>query len=147
MKTRRNTKREPTTGRQGWVATFPDHLRYDRTCLVRGNARRLDAALAEHGAQFLDTFDAVVMLSHLDTQAIQVGTEKERAYTERALGTLRLLLPDPEVVWLRRGAVADELLAKWGEERARGGDERLALLRALFRVRPLVWWLPPRGTG
>ena len=83
----------------------------------------------------------------LDTQAIQVGTDDERAYTERALGTLRLLLPDPEVVWLRRGAVADELLAKWGEERARGGDERLALLRALFRVQPRVWWLPPRGTG
>ena len=135
---------QPTTGKQGWMATFPDRLRYDRTCLIRGNVRHLDAALAEHGMQFLDTFDVVVMLSHLDTQAIQVGTAEEQAYTLRATGTLRLLLPDPHVVWLKRGPVADELLATWAGERAQDGDERLALLRALFRVKPLAWWLPPR---
>ena len=71
--------------------------------------------------------------------------EPERAYTERALGTLRLLLPDPGVVWLKRGPVADALLAAWVEERKRGRDERLALLRALHRAQPAVWWLPPRG--
>lgn len=129
------------------METFPSCLRHDRTCLIRGNVRRVDAASVEHGAQFLDAFDVVVVLSHLDTQAIQVGTDEEREYTERALGTLRLLLPDPTILWLRRGPVASELLTKWAEERSRQGDERLALLRALFRVKPLIWWLPPRGTG
>jgi hypothetical protein len=74
--------------------------------------------------------------------ACNVGSEAERERTQRVIRDLRVPLYDQRLVFVRRCGDTEEFLYVWEEERAAGGDEKLAFLRALYRQKPLVLALP-----
>jgi len=49
---------------------------------------------------------------------------------------------DPRVIFVRRCPAGEALIAEFYEEMHRGGEEPLALLRALHRVKPMVLATP-----
>lgn len=91
---------------------------------------------------FLDRWDAAVPLWRYGETAADVGEAEERHITREIVRDLRVLLHSTELLFLRRNEAGQALLAAWREEMAHGEHQRLAFLRALYRVKPRLCVLP-----
>ena len=115
-------------------------LAFERSLIV-GAGVEVPWTLVAAGFGFLARWEAAAPLA--GPLASQLGDEAERARTAVVVGDLRLPVYASELLFLRQSAAAEELLACWQAQGATGGDERLALLRALHLVKPLFLALPP----
>lgn len=86
---------------------------------------------------------AVPLLSY-ERLANTVGTPEDRALTQKVVPDLRVLLYDTRLIFARRCADIERLMRVWASE---PGDERLAFLRALFAIKPIICALPQRWVG
>jgi hypothetical protein len=120
----------------GEEPTHPRSLLWDADAGLR-------TELVPIGLGLLRTWHVAVPLLDYDTLARDIGGEDDRRLTEEAVRDLRVPVYDVRVIFARKCRTVDALLAAWGEEKERGVDERLAFLRALHRVVPLVNALPP----
>jgi len=91
---------------------------------------------------FLKRWDAAVPLWRYGVNACDVGTPSERERTQQVARDLRVLLYAQELLFLRKNEAGEALRAAFLEERATGGEERLAFLRAYYRVKPRLCVLP-----
>lgn len=114
---------------------FPKTLWYDP-------AVRLRPDLIATGFELLETWELAAPLYSYQTLARDLGTDSERALTEGLIHDLRVPVYETRCLFLRRCRGTRDLMAAWGAEMGNGGDERLAFLRALYRVKPLVLALP-----
>lgn len=121
---------------------FPRTLCWDPVAKLRRE-------LLGTGFQLLDTWEVAAPLGSYETLARDIGTEAERSLTEVIIRDLRAPFYDIRVLFVKRCPTTRALLAAWADERlaaeSNGGqqaDERLAFLRALYRVKPLVLALP-----
>ena len=94
------------------------------------------------GFGLLDVWEVAAPIVSYDTLACHVGTADARERTQAAIRDLRVPLYDGRFIFIRRCRAGDELLTAWAEERATGDDDRLCLLRAIYRVKPLACALP-----
>jgi len=99
-------------------------------------------ALLPVGFGFLDKWHLAAPLWSYEELARDVGTPQDRARTEAVIRDLRVPLYDTRLLFLRRTRETRELLWHWKQEIADGSDERLAFLRALYRVKPVILALP-----
>ncbi|HML23511.1 MAG TPA: hypothetical protein PKD09_17780 [Aggregatilinea sp.] len=108
---------------------------------------RLD--LLVQGFKLLQQWQVAVPLWDYETLAAHVGSEEERAYTETIVRDLRVPLRDTRLIFARRCPDTRRLVATWCEERRRfeEGDDRLAFLRALYLVKPVICDLPNSWTN
>ncbi len=97
--------------------------------------------LAASGFAFLGRWDAAAPLTREHALAQDLGTPAERERTRAVVLDLRILAYSPELLFVRATGAGPALLAAWRAE-CDGGDERLAFLRALWRVKPLFCALP-----
>lgn len=86
---------------------------------------------------------AVPLLSY-ERLASTVGTPEDRALTQKVVPDLRVLLYDTRLIFARRCTDIEHLMKVWASE---PGDERLAFLRALFAVKPIICALPQKWVG
>lgn len=128
---------------------FPKTLWYDPAVQLRPD-------LIAVGFGLLDTWEVAAPLYSYQTLARDMGGDAERAQTEALVHDLRVPVYETRCLFLKRCRATRDLMAAWGEEqggrgegeqegqeaRGQGGDERLAFLRALYRVKPLVLALP-----
>jgi hypothetical protein len=121
---------------------FPRTLCWDPAAKLRGE-------LLGTGFQMLDTWEVAAPLASYETLARDIGTPAERSLTEAVIRDLRVPFYEARVLFMKRCPTTRELMAAWEEERlaaegngSRVVDERLAFLRALYRVKPLVLALP-----
>lgn len=98
------------------------------------------------GFQLLDTWQAAAPLYSYQTLARDQGDETDRSRTEALVHDLRVPVYESRCLFLRRCQATRDLMAAWAEERVESGrgpeNDRLAFLRALYRVKPLVLALP-----
>jgi len=94
------------------------------------------------GFNLLDTWEVAAPLASYEVLARDIGTADDRARTEAVIRDLRVPYYEPGILFLRRCAASRDLLAAWQEERGRGDNDGLALLRAIYRVKPLILALP-----
>lgn len=125
---------------------IPVTLPYART-LIWDTRLMLRPELVAVGLQLLTTWELAVPLASYDTLTLQVGTDEARTHTQAMLHDLRVPLYDPRLVFVRRCRAGEQFMALWHGERAREDDERLALLRALYAVKPLLCPLPVSWTA
>jgi hypothetical protein len=97
--------------------------------------------------RLLENWDAAVPLWRYDVTAASVGTAEEQAATRVVIRDLRVLLHAYELLFVRRNEAGEALVAAWVEECAappapQRGEQRLAFLRALYRVKPRLCVLP-----
>ena len=91
------------------------------------------------GIYQLQTWQLAVPLYDYDTMACDIGTEGERKATERVIGDLRVPLYDTRLMFIRKDDETIELIERWKEE---AGEQKLAFLRALYKICPFILPLP-----
>ena len=116
-------------------------LPFART-LVWDTGFALRPDLVPVGFGLLDVWEVTAPIVSYDTLACHVGTADARERTQAVIRDLRVPLYDGRFIFIRRCRAGEDLLAAWAEERATGDDDRLCLLRAIYRVKPLACALP-----
>lgn len=99
------------------------------------------------GFKLLKTWQVVVPLQDYTTLAANIGTAEDRERTESVIRDLRVPLRDTRLIYAKRCGTTRTLMRLWGDEMQHGGDERLAFLRALYAVKPLVCDVPASWVG
>lgn len=123
------------------------HLEYPRTLIWRPSVPlRLELMYIgfhrlQRGWQL-----AVPLVSYDRAMAHNVGTAADRKRTRAVVSDLRIPLYETGLMYVRRCPQTIQLFERWAEERKDGGDERLAFLRALFEVNPVICALPVTWT-
>jgi hypothetical protein len=121
--------------RSGWELTG------DRTLFIEPGANVAWPMVAA-GMHFLRRWDVAVPLWRYGTLAKDVGTPEERKRTEAVVGDLRVLLYSHELLFVRDSEGGRAFVAALAEEATSGGEVRLAFLRAMHRVKPILCTLP-----
>lgn len=86
---------------------------------------------------------AVPLLSYAKL-ACDYGSSEDRALTKKIIPDLRVLLYDTRLIFVKKCADTERLIKLWKQE---PGDERLAFMRALFAVNPIICALPQKWIG
>lgn len=97
--------------------------------------------LISAGFHFLERWDVAAPLWRYNRIASDVGTPADQKRTRAITRDLRLLLYAPELLFVRDSDAGRALVTVWREE-CEHGDERLAFLRALYKVKPIFCALP-----
>lgn len=79
--------------------------------------------------------------------ARDIGTHIERARTEEVIHDLRVMVYDHRVLFVRRCPDTERWLEAYIEELHDSTDGRLALMRAIYRTKPVVCALPTTWVG
>jgi hypothetical protein len=97
------------------------------------------------GISFLARWDVAAPFWRAGTLAKDLGTAAERERTAAILHDLRVPVYSHELLFVRKSAAGEAFLSSWRAECGladKGGDERLAFLRALYTVKPAFCVLP-----
>jgi hypothetical protein len=121
--------------RDGWALTG------DRTLFVEPGAN-VAWPMVPAGYHFLHRWDVAVPLWRYGVLAKDVGTPEERKRTEALCLDLRVLLYSHELLFVRNSEGGRAFVAALTEEADGGGEMRLAFLRAMHRVKPILCTLP-----
>lgn len=121
-------------------AAAPD-VPYARTLLWQ-TSFSLRPELVPLGFKLLDHWEVAAPLVSYDELAIHIGTPEARARTQAVVRDLRVPVYEPRLLFVKRCRAGRELVSAWNEEKQSGDDDRLSLLRALYRVKPLLCALP-----
>lgn len=113
-------------------------LKFEKTLLWDTEAN-LKPEFVTDGFSYLDTWEIAVPIASYTELARDIGPMKERIKTEAVIRDLRVPYYDPRVIFAKQCRSVRELLALWDKE---PGDRRLAFLRALYQVKPLILALP-----
>ncbi len=116
--------------------------RWARTCCYDARLTLVRPGLIPVGFELLERWQVAVPLWDYKVLAQDVGTEDERERTLQVIRDLRVPLYDTRLVFLRECTESRALVAQWMEERMDSTEDRLAFLRALYQVKPLVLALP-----
>ena len=124
---------------------------FDKTLIVQAGAQ-VPWGLLPAAWHFLDRWDAAVPLWRYGVTADDMGTSRERRQTVALVRDLRVLLYSHELLFVRDNDAGRSLVAAFEEELAAAdprpamgtdaGGERLAFLRAMYRVKPRLCVLP-----
>jgi hypothetical protein len=126
---------------EGCGITSERATKYPKTLILRLGAKvRGDLQLS--GFEFLDRWEVVVPLAANYALADSIGDPAERSQTRGVIHDLRVPYYDCRVVFVRDCEAGHRLLDAW-EAEILGKDERLAFLRALYQVKPLILAVPP----
>ena len=123
--------------RRGLAVQVSDEpaLPWDLTLVASGS---VPWSLVDAGFRALERWEVA---APIDGQlAEDVGGESDRERTRAVVRDLRAPLYSIDLVLIRRCEATERLIEAWRAER--GGDERLAFLRALYRAKPLILALP-----
>lgn len=127
--------------RIGW-RLVDDPFECDKT-LIWVPSAPIDLAAFWPVVDWLDTWEMAVPLQSYSTLAQHLGTEEERAASRPLLLDLRQPVYDSRVVWMRDCARTRQLVKVWlRKEMSTGEDADLALLRAVWKIKPLLLALP-----
>ena len=111
-------------------------------CIIWTPDFELRPDLYAAGFSLLKVWQVAIPLLNYETLAADLGSEEEREATAEIIRDLRVPVRDTRLIFMRRCPDTARLLQRWHAERAGGGDERLAWLRAVYAEKPLVCDLP-----
>ena len=93
------------------------------------------------GFHLLETWQVAVPMCKYDILASTLGSKEEREATAKVIRDLRVPVYETNVIFVRQCEETAELLQDWRMQLGKG-NERLAFLRSLYRVKPLILALP-----
>lgn len=132
---------EPYKDQLGVVEGEAPSLPFAKTLIWDGNCP-LRRELLPVGFSFLDIWEIAAPLLSYEKLAGALGTAEERERTQTIVRDLRVPVYDTRLIFARRCDTIARLFAEWTQERGAGEDDRLAFLRAFYRVKPLMLALP-----
>lgn len=96
----------------------------------------------EAGFKLVNKWDLAVPLCDYDMLAMHIGSQEDRDYTQSVIHDLRVPVYETGLMFIQMNPTTRELLEVWDSEQSKGDEKRLAFLRALYRVKPLILALP-----
>ncbi len=117
-------------------------LRWGKTCFWDTHAK-VNAAFFVYGFGMVERWEMAVPLWDYRHLASDEDNQDEKADTARVIRDLRVPLYDTRLIFARRCDATKRLFELWEHE----GTGKLAFLRALYRVKPLILALPCTWTG
>lgn len=128
------------------VTNRADRLPYPRTLLWDATNLKLRTNILPIGFKLLDNWQVVAPLFDYDMLACNVGSEEDRERTKAVIHDLRIPMYDTRMIFMRRSGDTQQLLSLWEQERHGGSDPKLAFLRALYQIRPVICAQPTSWT-
>jgi len=122
-------------------AALTPSLPFYRTLLWQPGAPLRRDMLAT-GFALLDTWQLAVPLVDYTQLANSIGDEQDRQNAEAILHDLRIPIYDIRLIFVRRCAETEALLANWEEMRLTVHDLTLSFMCALYVIKPLILPLP-----
>lgn len=113
---------------------------FERTLIV-GPTLTPPWGLVDAGFRFLDRWECAAPLAN-GLLAEGIGGPSDQERTRAVVRDLRVLVYCTDLLFLRQCEATERLVETWRAECESGGDERLAFLRALYLVKPLMLALP-----
>jgi len=107
----------------------------------------LRTELISVGFGMLDTWEIAAPLYSYDQLAVHLGSEEERERTKNVIRDLRVPVYDTRLIFVRNCDATQNLFSVWTDEYTVSSDERLAFMRAFYRVKPLCLALPISWTN
>lgn len=123
------------------VSSDQPEMLFSKT-LFWNTTTKLKPEFVPAGFNFLERWEVAAPLASYERLAADIGEEADRRYTVEIIRDLRVPYYNPDILFFRRCEGAKDFLTAWAEEQEEGGDSRLAFLRALYRVKPLLQPLP-----
>lgn len=117
-------------------------LRWGKTCFWDAHAK-VNHALFYYGFNFLERWDVAIPLWDYRHLASDEESQDEKRETVKVIRDLRVPLYDTRLIFAKRNDTTRRLLELWEHE----GTSKLAFMRALYRVKPLILALPVTWTG
>lgn len=96
----------------------------------------------EVGFRWLGTWDVAMPMMPYRRLAHSFGDDEERAMTKALVGNLHQPVYDERVMFVRDGSTADALLKARKKETCKHEDCPLPMLRAIWKIKPLLLALP-----
>lgn len=126
--------------------TNPYSVPYQYTLMMRAVAP-VRPELFPVGFSLLKTWEIAVPLASYEKLACHVGEGWEQKRTKEIVHDLRVPLYDARLMFVRDCEGARRLMRAWEDERINSENESHSLLRAIYRVKPLVLALPVTWLG
>ena len=123
-----------------WEESTEPYLPWSHT-LIWDAGFRLRLGLIPNGFGLLRRWQLAVPLWKYDELALRFGSDEERERTKEIIHDLRVLLYDTRCLFVKRCTDTERLIEMWAAERGQGSD-KLAFLRALYTIKPLICALP-----
>jgi hypothetical protein len=99
------------------------------------------------GFHLLETWEAAIPLFNYDKLACHVADGVEQGRTKEIVHDLRVPLYDSRLMFVKDCEGGKRLMRAWEDERIGSSNENHALLRAVYRVKPLILALPTTWLG
>lgn len=128
-------------GKTAKFATEPPILQWPKTLVWTPSKDPLVEAFPT-AWELLDRWEALIPLFDYGTLALTLGSEADRVATKAVIRDLRVPVYDHRMMFLRRCPATEDLLSSWEDFSKDIQDRRLALMCALYTVKPLVMALP-----
>lgn len=112
------------------------------TLLIWDGTIPLPQERMEAGHKLLDRWQVAIPLCRYDILALHIGSQDERERTQAIIRDLRVPVYETGLMFIKRCDETADLLREWHEQKQPYDDPRLAFLRALYVVKPLVLALP-----
>lgn len=94
------------------------------------------------GLMLLDRWEVAAPLCDYDLLASSAGSEYDREMAQKFIRDLRVPLYDPRLVFIRDKPAAKRVVKYWNGYVGDGVDQKIALLMAVYRAKPLILALP-----
>lgn len=120
--------------------------RFPKTCYWQ-TSLPLRVDLLPVGFQFLDTWEVAIPLASYRSLVEMTQFIDDVRYVESVIHDERVPTYDPRLLFMRDCENARALLDVWREEREKVQKADLALLVAIYRVKPLILALPTTWIG
>ena len=129
------------------VKRAPPLLQFPKTMLYDGTFKRANDALIPVGFSMLDKWQIVVPLHSYTELACNIGDDNDKKITQDVVHDLRCMVYEPRFMFVKRCPDMERLLSLWQEEKKRGKSEKLAFLRAVYKIKPLILATPVTWIG
>lgn len=121
-------------------------LPYEKN-LLWNMAVPLRPELVPAGMLILDTWQMAIPLADYKRLAVHTGTEDEREKTKQIVHDLRIPLYHPDMIFAKRCPETEKVIDLWWKDVMDGSNPELALLRAIYIVKPFILALPVTWIG
>lgn len=129
------------------VKRAPPLLQFSKTMIYDGTFGRARDDLIPTGFKMLDKWQIVVPLHSYTELACEIGTAQDRQITKDVVHDLRCMVYEPRFMFARKCQDIERLLHLWQEEKKCGQNDKLAFLRAVYQVKPLILAVPVTWIG
>ena len=129
------------------VKRAPPLLQFPKTMLYDGKFKRANHQLIPVGFNMLDHWQIVVPLHSYQELACDIGDDHDKQITQAIVHDLRCMVYEPRYMFIKRCPDMQRLLSLWQDEKKRGKSEKLAFLRAVYKVKPLILAVPVTWIG